>query len=206
MAHRRSSENRVFRDHYASPTVPEVEPRRCIVSPLLPLLPYPRNHRVLDVCSGRGALLRVVQARWPWAKCRGVEIDPMLARDGRRAGLHIIRRDVLVWRPAPRERAGLIIANPPFNLWTDIVEICLEHLLAPGGTIAILTPSTYTEGVETSRDHVARRDRIWQSRAWCRYDLRLRPRFNGAKSSDMASFFWAAHGPLNEGKFLRIGG
>lgn len=153
-----------------------------VTAALLAHLPSLERRSVLDPCVGDGAIVRVLEERYPHALYMTNDLDPL-----RPADRHVDATTAEGWRELER-RAGLslidwVITNPPFSLAHLIIPQAIER--ARRG-VAMLLPLRF---IEPTRERAL----VLESYPWSA-QVTLgspRPSFTEDGRTDSLTTFWA---------------
>ncbi len=141
--------------------------------------------RVHDPACGRGAIMVQVRRMWPGANVSGADIDQAMVDATQIRNLYAWQRDYL--DPLKeRDRAELIIANPPYSLADAFVRRALVDV-DEGGQVAMLLRLGWLGGQERAAFH-----REYPSDV---YISPRRPSYTGDGNTDATEAAWFVWGP-----------
>ena len=163
------------------------------------ILPHlPTGGTILDAGCGDGSILSVLVAEHLDGVVLGVDNDPALvaatrSRCGTDAdGSHlasIVVGDFLRWD----QPVDLVIANPPFSLSLEFVEVALEATSARHGVVAMLLRLGWLAGRKRSDFHRAHPSDV--------FVLERRPSFTADGGTDASEYAWFVWGPGRGGRW-----
>lgn len=158
-----------------------------VVRAILPHLPALRP---FDPCAGRGAILTASGMRGD-----GIELHEEHAEFARRAGHAVDTADALTtpWLTRHGRAPSLVIANPPFALAQEFVELALAAVDPVRGTVAMLLRLAFLESRKRAAFHQAAPADV--------FVLAERPSFTGNGKTDSAAVAWMVWGPGRGGRW-----
>jgi hypothetical protein len=115
-----------------------------------------RPNRILDPCSGDGAILRVGHTFFPGAEKWGLEIDPVRSKLSRESGAIVRTGDALMlptWADKDGRRPDLICTNPPFSLAMEFLERSLAEV-EDFGVVAFLLRLAWLSSLDRVAFHL----------------------------------------------------
>ena len=113
---------------------------------------------VVDLGCGPGNLTRLLAARWPSARVRGVDSSPEMIDAARRdvPGIDFEIADLRDWVDRGEE-VDVLVSNATLQWLPDHLELLprLVERVRPGGWIAFQVPGNFDEPSHTIRDELA---------------------------------------------------
>jgi trans-aconitate 2-methyltransferase len=114
---------------------------------LLSRVDHPGPGTVYDLGCGRGEAARLMASRWPEAAVTGIDTSPEMLREAAAVESRVrwMQNDVTVWRP--NGPADVIFSNAMLHWVTDHDALLVElvAMLAPGGTLAVQMPLSWSQ-------------------------------------------------------------
>lgn len=148
--------------------------------------------RILEPCAGSGSIARAARLQWPGSVIHAVE-----PREEEAANLGRWAQEVLsdtaqeFARLHGNERYDLIVTNPPFSLFCELVELLLS-LLEPEGLLVFLGLSAVMQRGKDKVEFIQRFEPVHEYRIAGAIKFRngINPKTGRAYAADMRSYSW----------------